>query len=84
MSLINSAERSAGYAMFSDQRLALAVARGSGPAVAQLGAVAKQSGIPVSLHGTGGAWLVGSSNSDPEMFKSVIYHSLDRKVCNTC
>ena len=83
VSLINSAERSAGYAMFSDQRLALAVARGSGPAVAQLGAVAKQSGIPVSLHGTGGAWLVGSSNSDPEMFKSVIYHSLDRKVCNT-
>ncbi len=77
VSLINSAERSAGYAMFSDQRLALAVARGSGPAVAQLGAVAKQSGIPVSLHGTGGAWLVGSSNSDPEMFKSVIYHSLD-------
>ena len=83
VSLINSAERSAGYAMFSAQRLALAVARGSGPAVAQLGAVAKQSGIPVSLHGTGGAWLVGSSNSDPEMFKSVIYHSLDRKVCNT-
>ena len=83
VSLINSAERSAGYAMFSNQRLALAVARGSGPAVAQLGSVAKQSGIPVSLHGTGGAWLVGSSNSDPEMFKSVIYHSLDRKVCNT-
>jgi glutamate-5-semialdehyde dehydrogenase len=83
VSLINSAERSAGYAMFSDQRLALAVARGSGPAVAQLGSVAKQSGIPVSLHGTGGAWLVGSRNSNPEMFKSVIYHSLDRKVCNT-
>ena len=83
VSLINSAERSAGYAMFSDQRLALAVARGSGPAVAQLGSVAKQTGIPVSLHGTGGAWLVGSSNSDPEMFKAVVYHSLDRKVCNT-
>ena len=83
VSLINSAERSAGYAMFSDERLALAVARGSGSAVAQLGSVAKQSGIPVSLHGTGGAWLVGSSNSDPEMFRSVIYHSLDRKVCNT-
>ena len=83
VSLINSAERSAGYAMFSDQRLALAVARGSGPAVAQLGSVAKQTGIPVSLHGTGGAWLVGSSNSDPEMFKTVVYHSLDRKVCNT-
>ena len=32
VSLIDSAERSAGYAMFSDQRLALAVARGSGPA----------------------------------------------------
>ena len=45
--------------MFSDQRLALAVARGSGPAVAQLGSVTDSTGIPVSLHGTGGTgWLV--------------------------
>jgi len=83
VSLINSAERSAGYAMFSDQRLALAVARGSGPAVAQLGSVAKQSGIPVSLHGTGGAWLMGVRNTNSEHFKAAVYHSLDRKVCNT-
>jgi glutamate-5-semialdehyde dehydrogenase len=56
--LVDSVERSAGWAMFADSRLALAVARGSGPAVAQLGAVARQSGVAVSLHGTGGAWLV--------------------------
>ncbi|MEI9891523.1 MAG: hypothetical protein WDN45_14335 [Caulobacteraceae bacterium] len=37
--LVASPERSAGWAMFSDRRLALAVARGSGAAVAQLGAV---------------------------------------------
>ena len=56
--LVDSAERSAGWALFGDRRLALAVARGSGPAVAQLGAVARQAGVAVSLHGTGGAWLV--------------------------
>ena len=38
-SLVASASRAAGHAMFSDSRLSLAVARGSGPAVAQLGAV---------------------------------------------
>ena len=47
--LVDSAARSAGHALFSDSRLALAVARGSGRAVAQLGAVATQSGVPVSL-----------------------------------
>ncbi|MEP4651347.1 MAG: aldehyde dehydrogenase family protein, partial [Ilumatobacter sp.] len=36
--LVDSPSRSAGHALFSDQRLALAVARGSGRAVAQLGA----------------------------------------------
>jgi glutamate-5-semialdehyde dehydrogenase len=35
--LVDSAARSAGYALFSHPRLALAVARGSGTAVAQLG-----------------------------------------------
>ena len=35
--LVDSAEHAAGWAMFADRRLALAVARGSGPAVAQLG-----------------------------------------------
>lgn len=43
-SLVGSAEHAAGWAMFSDRRLALAVARGSGPAVAQLGAIARQAG----------------------------------------
>ncbi len=61
VSLVASPARSAGWALFSDPRLALAVARGSGPAVAQLGAVARQAGLPVSLHGTGGAWIVASA-----------------------
>lgn len=82
-SLVDSAERSAGHAMFSDDRLALAVARGSGRAVAQLGAVARQAGISVSLHGTGGAWIVAGETADAERFGSVVENSLDRKVCNT-
>ncbi|HVY34489.1 MAG TPA: aldehyde dehydrogenase family protein, partial [Caulobacteraceae bacterium] len=82
-SLVNSAERSAGWAMFSDPRLSLAVARGSGAAVAQLGAVARQAGIPVSLHGTGGAWLIADRAADAQRFAAVVESSLDRKVCNT-
>lgn len=82
-SLVESPERSAGWAMFSDRRLALAVARGSGPAVAQLGAVARQAGVPVSLHGTGGAWLVADHDLDLDRFAAVVETSLDRKVCNT-
>ena len=69
--------------MFSDRRLALAVARGSGAAVAQLGAVARQAGVPVSLHGTGGAWLVAAPDADAQRFAAVVETSLDRKVCNT-
>lgn len=83
VALVDSPSRACGWAMFSDSRLALAVARGSGRAVAQLGAVARQAGIPVSLHGTGGAWMVASAKADPEAFASGVYHSLDRKVCNT-
>jgi glutamate-5-semialdehyde dehydrogenase len=82
-SLIDSAEHAAGYAMFSDKRLALAVARGSGPAVSQLGAVARQAGVPVSLHGTGGAWLFADASADASKFEAVVETSLDRKVCNT-
>jgi glutamate-5-semialdehyde dehydrogenase len=82
-SLVESPERSAGWAMFSDRRLALAVARGSGAAVAQLGAVARQAGVPVSLHGTGGAWLVADYDLDLDRFAAVVENSLDRKVCNT-
>lgn len=81
--LVDSPEHAAGWAMFSDPRLALAVARGSGPAVAQLGAIARQAGAPVSLHGTGGAWLVADASADTARFKAAVYHSLDRKVCNT-
>ncbi|MFM7490022.1 MAG: aldehyde dehydrogenase family protein [Actinomycetota bacterium] len=81
--LVESAERSAGHALFSDRRVALAVARGSGEAVAQLGAVARQAGVPVSLHGTGGAWMVIASDADTSVIEAVVDASLDRKVCNT-
>lgn len=81
--LVDSPARAAGWALFSDARLALAVARGSGEAVAQLGAVARQSGVPVSLHGTGGAWLVATAAADPTRLAAAVERSLDRKVCNT-
>ncbi len=82
-SLVDSASRAAGVAMFADPRLGLAVARGSGTAVSQLGAVARQAGNAVSLHGTGGAWIVGSDSADADVFRAAVEHSLDRKVCNT-
>lgn len=81
--LVDSAEHAAGWALFSDSRLSLAVARGSGPAVATLGALARQAGVPVSLHGTGGAWLVASEQADPAELDRAVFDSLDRKVCNT-
>lgn len=83
VSLVDSASHAAGWAMFSDPRLGLAVARGSGRAVSQLGAVARQSGIPVSLHGTGGAWIVAAESAGAHEFESAVHNSLDRKVCNT-
>ena len=81
--LVDSPAHAAGWAMFADPRLALAVARGSGPAVAQLGAIARQTGTPVSLHGTGGAWLVAAETASPDRLFAAVFHSLDRKVCNT-
>lgn len=81
--LVDSAAHAAGWAMFADSRLALAVARGSGPAVAQLGGIARQAGVPVSLHGTGGAWMAADPTADPERVFAAVFHSLDRKVCNT-
>jgi glutamate-5-semialdehyde dehydrogenase len=81
--LVDSAAHAAGWAMFGDSRLALAVARGSGPAVSQLGAIARQAGTPVSLHGTGGAWMVADATADSDRLYAAVYHSLDRKVCNT-
>ena len=81
--LVDSADHAAGWALFADPRLALAVARGSGHAVAQLGAVARQSGTPVSLHGTGGAWLIADESAQAGRFHDAVRASLDRKVCNT-
>ena len=82
-SLVAAPSRAAGWAMFSDPRIALAVARGSGAAVAQLGAVARQAGLPVSLHGAGGAWIIGAETADASKFAAAVANSLDRKVCNT-
>lgn len=81
--LLDSAEHAAGWRLFADSRLALAVARGSGEAVSELGSIARQSGVPVSLHGTGGAWMLVSDDVDLDRLSSVVEHSLDRKVCNT-
>ena len=81
--LVDSTEHAAGWAMFADPRLSLAVARGSGRAVAQLGAIARQAGTPVSLHGTGGAWMIADTAADADRFEATVLASLDRKVCNT-
>jgi glutamate-5-semialdehyde dehydrogenase len=81
--LVESREHAAGWQLFSDKRLSLAVARGSGEAVAELGSIAQQSGIPVSLHGTGGAWMIIGESADAHELAHVVEHSLDRKVCNT-
>jgi glutamate-5-semialdehyde dehydrogenase len=81
--LLDSSEHASGWALFCDSRLSLAVARGSGPAVATLGALASQAGVPVSLHGTGGAWIVSSASTRAAALEPAIVDSLDRKVCNT-
>lgn len=81
--LVDSPAHAAGWALFSDNRVSLAVARGSGPAVATLGGLAKQAGIAASLHGTGGAWIVAGESADNSAFRAAIRNSLDRKVCNT-
>lgn len=81
--LVDSPSRASGWALFDQQRLSLAVARGSGQAVEQLGAVARQAGVPVSLHGTGGAWIVAGEHANGDDLYQALYHSLDRKVCNT-
>jgi glutamate-5-semialdehyde dehydrogenase len=83
VSLVDSSAHAAGWALFGDRRLSLAVARGSGPAVATLGALAQQAGVPVSLHGTGGAWIVAGASARDGAFADAVLRSLDRKVCNT-
>jgi glutamate-5-semialdehyde dehydrogenase len=81
--LIDSGEHAAGWALFRDRRLSLAVARGSGQAVAVLGGLARSAGVPVSVHGTGGAWLMASKQASAADLERVVASSLDRKVCNT-
>ena len=83
LALVNSTAHAAGWALFLDQRLALAVARGSGTAVETLGSLARSAGTPVSLHGTGGAWMVVSDKADVDQLRAAVVRSLDRKVCNT-
>lgn len=82
-SLVDAPSHAAGWALFADPRLALAVARGSGTAVRQLSAVAEQAGNAVSAHGTGGAWMIATLAADAHRFAAAVRHSLDRKVCNT-
>ena len=81
--LLESVEHAAGWSLFSDKRVSLAVARGSGQAVAELGSIAQQAGVAASLHGTGGAWMIVGESVDLERLSAVVEHSLDRKVCNT-
>ena len=40
-------------------------------------------GTPVSLHGTGGAWMLLSEQAQPAAVEQAVTASLDRKVCNT-
>ncbi|MEM7534097.1 MAG: aldehyde dehydrogenase family protein [Chloroflexota bacterium] len=83
VTLVESSAHAAGWALFQDERLSLAVARGSGHAVAMLGSLARNVGVPVSLHGTGGAWIVAAESANPAIFEAAVTRSLDRKVCNT-
>ncbi len=83
VSLVDSTAHAAGWALFLDPRLALAVARGSGAAVDTLGSLARSAGTPVSLHGTGGAWIVASDHAEDAQLRDAVVCSLDRKVCNT-
>jgi glutamate-5-semialdehyde dehydrogenase len=83
LGLVRSKEHAAAHALFCERAVRLAVARGSGHTVALLGSIAKQHGIPASLHGTGGAWTFVESSASPELVRNAIAFSLDRKVCNT-
>src|SRR5690606_23021349 len=65
VTVVDSTSHAAGWAMFSDSRLSLAVARGSGAAVDTLGSLAARAGVSVSLHGTGGAWLCVGTSASP-------------------
>jgi glutamate-5-semialdehyde dehydrogenase len=81
--LLDAASHSSAWALFANKNIGLAVARGSGHAVAQLGEIAQLSGTAVSLHGTGGAWMLVGVKADEVRLAQVVERSLDRKVCNT-
>jgi glutamate-5-semialdehyde dehydrogenase len=81
--LIRSPAHAAAHALFAMPQVRLAIARGSGPTTALLGSIASQSGTPVSLHGTGGAWMYLAEDAPAGTARNAIVHSLDRKVCNT-
>jgi len=81
--ILDSQKHEAAWALFLDKRVSLAVARGSGPAVEFLGSLARGVGTPVSLHGTGGAWMFTTAFTDGARFEEAVGRSLDRKVCNT-
>ena len=83
ITLLPSKSHSSAWALFSHPKIDLAVARGSGSSVSLMGEIAQQQGTPVSLHGTGGAWMIVSQTSEQDYLRSVITNSLDRKVCNT-
>jgi len=83
MRLLDTPSRAAGWALFSDDRLALAVARGSGPAVAQLGAVARQAGTPVSRARHGRRLASGRHVGQHGRLRRRRGPPLNRKVCNT-
>ncbi|MCC7076472.1 MAG: aldehyde dehydrogenase family protein [Acidimicrobiia bacterium] len=81
--LVRSRDHGAGQALFTMPEVRLAVARGSGPTVALLGSIAQQHGTPVSLHGTGGAWIYVDETAKADTAARAVKNSLDRKVCNT-
>jgi glutamate-5-semialdehyde dehydrogenase len=83
VTLVRSASHAAAHALFTMPQIRLAIARGSGPAVALLGAIATQHGVPVSLHGVGGAWMYLAGDAREAAARNAITASLDRKVCNT-
>ena len=83
VTLIRSASHAAAHALFTMPEVRLAFARGSGPTTMLLGSIAAQHGIPVSLHGTGGAWMYIADDASPVAARNAIVASLDRKVCNT-
>jgi glutamate-5-semialdehyde dehydrogenase len=83
VTLVRSRSHAAAHALLTMSEVRLAVARGSGPTTALLGSIGAQHGIPVSLHGTGGAWLYLAEDAPATTAVNAIIHSLDRKVCNT-